>query len=83
MEDEYVRSFFLPKLTKEELKLVEEKNKEHMMTYSWELDADVNTEEMEKSDSKDKYIYSHCLRKTYHLTLESNQTASKDEASND
>merc|ERR1711917_12686 len=33
MEDEYVESFFLPKLTKEELKLVEEKNKEHMITY--------------------------------------------------
>merc|ERR1711917_120854 len=34
VEDENVWSFFLPKLTKEELKLVEEKNYEHMMSYS-------------------------------------------------
>ena len=89
MEDEVVWSFFLPKLTKEELKLVEEKNQEHMMTY-WEKAqitlgnklanknlADVPVKEMKQSDSKDKYIHSECLRRTVHLSLESNQTSSK------
>ena len=65
--DEEVWSFFLPKLTKEELKLVEEKNEEHLRTYSLEIYADVGVKEMEKSDSKDKYVHSVCLRQTVHL----------------
>ena len=32
IDDEEVESFFTPKLTKEELKLVEQKNREHMET---------------------------------------------------
>jgi len=83
MEDEKVESFFLPKLTKEELKLVEEKNEEHIMSYSSFLDADVDVEEMNESDSKDKYLHCECQRTTAHLTVESNQTSSKDEPSND
>ena len=78
VEDEYVQSFFTPKLTKEELKLVEEKNEEHMRTYSKYFNADVDVEDMKQSDSKDKYVHSACRRKTVHLTLESNQTPSKD-----
>merc|ERR1711917_20268 len=35
VEYETVTSFFLPKLTEEELKLVEEKNREHMRSYLW------------------------------------------------
>ena len=71
MDDENVHSFFTPKLTKEELKLVAEKNREHMMTYFSELRADVDVEEMKKSDSKDKYVHTRCTRKTLHLHLES------------
>ena len=78
VKEEEVDSFFLPKLTKEELKLVEEKNEEHMMSYGWDFDADVNIEEMKKSDSTDKYVHSWCRRKTFHLTLESKQTPSID-----
>ena len=81
VEDERVWSFFLPKLTKEELKLVEEKNKEHMRTYWYQtvfFDADVDVKEMKKSNSKEKYVRCHCLRQTFHLTLESKQTPSKD-----
>ena len=59
IEHEHVRSFFLPKLTKEELKLVEEKNPEHMKTYLFNFDADVDPKEMKKSDSKDKYVKCH------------------------
>ena len=48
---EDVKSFFTSKLTKEELKLVEQKDKEHMMTYFWDnltSGADVDVEEMKK-----------------------------------
>ena len=71
---EYVQSFFHPKLTKEELKLVEQKNREHMLTYGLGLAADVSVKEMKKSDSKDKYIHFCCTRITDYLTLESEQT---------
>ena len=75
---EDVLSYFIPKLTKEELKLVEQKNNEHMMTYVWEFDADVSAKEMKESDSKEKYLHSECQRRTNYLTLESEQTLSKD-----
>ena len=75
IENEGVSSFFTPKLTKEELKLVEQKDKEHMMTYWRGLGADVDVEEMKKSDSKDKYVHSDCQRSTLHLSLESEQTS--------
>ena len=72
--NEDVQCFFTPKLTKEELKLVEEKNKEHMMTYFDGAYADVNVEEMKKSDSKDKYVHSSCHRITVYLNLTSKKT---------
>ena len=77
IDNENVYSFFTPKLTKEELKLVEQKNKEHMKTYWFNEHADVDVEEMQKSDSKDKYVYSQCRRVTTYLTLESEQTLSE------
>ena len=69
IKDENVWSFFLPKLTKEELKLVEEKNAEHMITYH-NLNPDVDPEEMKKSDSKDKYVHSTCFRGSMVLNLD-------------
>ena len=77
IRDEEVLSFFTPKLTKEELKLVEKKNKEHMLSYLYYLGADVDVEEMKKSDSKDKYVFSWCQRKTVHLSLESKKALSE------
>ena len=77
-KDEEVRSFFTAKLTKEELKLVEEKNPEHMASYTWKLHADIGIEEMKKSDSKDKYLRSFCHRRTTCLTLEAKQAQSED-----
>ena len=70
--NEEVKSFFTPKLSKKELKLVAQKNEEHMKTYFYLSGADVGDEEMKKSDSKDKYVQYTCHRKTVHLTLESN-----------
>ena len=78
IDDDHVYSFFTPKLTKEELKLVEQKNNEHMMTYLYNLiGADVDVEEMKKSDSKDKCVHSRCQRNTVFLTLESEQISSE------
>ena len=86
-----VWSFFLPKLTKEELKLVEEKNSDerykHMMTYSATFsdyrkdNADVDEDEMKKSDSKDKYVHGRCYRWTKVLNLD--QTSSESTITNE
>ena len=46
-----------------------------MKTYILTFDADVDVEEMKKSDSKDKYVHSECRRITDYLSLESEQTS--------
>ena len=75
IKNEIVLSYFFPKLTEDELKLVEKKNEKHMRTYLYDLfDADVNVEEMKLSDSKDKFVHSECQRKTICLTLEPSQS---------
>ena len=74
IEKEIVRSFFLPKLTEDELKLVEQRNEQHLSTYSnhyEELNPDVDPEEMKKSDSRSKYVHGRCWRSTIHLALKS------------
>ena len=71
VEYEEVRSFFTPKLTNEELKLVQEGNEEHMKTYFNYLDGknpDVDVGEMKKSDSRSKYVHGQCSRITIPLT---------------
>ena len=70
---EFVRSFFTPKLTNEELKLVLEGSEEHLNTYSdysLGLNPDVDVEEMKKSDSKSKYVHARCWRITIPLRLD-------------
>ena len=64
----------MPKLTKEELKLIEEKNEDYLSTFGrhnkfYEVSPDVDVEEMKKSDSKDKYVHCKCLRKTIYFNL--------------
>ena len=66
-------SFFTPKLTNEELKLVQERNEKHLKTYLDYFDGknpDVDVEEMKKSDSKSKYVGGGCWRVTIPLTFE-------------
>ena len=70
---ETVGSFFLPKLTENELKLVEQRNEQHLSTYSrhyYQKNPDVDPEEMKKSDSRSKYVYGRCWRETINLTIE-------------
>ena len=75
IKGEGVKSFFLPKISEDELKLIEQKNRDYMLTYYERFDADVEKEEMKKSDSADKYICSKCYRRTMILNL--NDTLSK------
>ena len=73
IKDEVVFSFFTPKLTEKELKLVKAKNKDHLNTYwvhYYGENPDVDVEEMKKSDSTSKYVHGFCLRQTFPLTLE-------------
>ena len=73
VKTEGVYSFFTPKLTNEELKLVQEENEEHLKTYSdyyFGDNPDVDVEEMKKSDSKSKYVHGECWRLTIPLSLE-------------
>ena len=69
---ERVLSFFTPELQDKELKLVQEPNEEHMMTY-FEYhrghNPDVDVEEMKKSDSESKYVHCCCTRITFPLSL--------------
>ena len=70
---ELVSSFFTPKLTDEELKLVQEGNEEHLKTYMDYFDGknpDVDVEEMKKSNSEAKYVHGGCVRITIPLKTE-------------
>ena len=55
-------TFFVSKLTKEEMKLFESKDEEHMETYFRGSRADVSAREMQLSESKSKYVNAHCSR---------------------
>ena len=81
MREEVVYSFFTPKLKNEELKRVEERNEEHLKTYTdymvYGLNPDVDVEEMKKSDSKSKYVHGGCFRRTIPLTLQTIETQDK------
>ena len=76
IKNERVWSFFLPELTVDELKLVEEKDQLHLGSYFEHYlgrNPDVDAEEMKKSDSKSKYVHGQCWRKTIYLALKSNK----------
>ena len=69
---ERIYSFFTPKLTNEELKLVEMVDEDHLKTYLSHYNGnnpDVNIDEMKRSDSKSKYVHGRCIRLTVSLTL--------------
>ena len=73
VKEEEVESFFTPKLTNEELKLVQEGNKEHLKTYLNHClggNPDVDIGEMNESDSKSKYVHGTCFRVTIPLKLQ-------------
>ena len=66
-----VATYFFPKLTEEELKLVEMKDPDHLQEYVWHVvgrQVDVDSDEMENSESDSKYVRAKCVRYTFLLT---------------
>ena len=55
--DDDVETYFLPKLTTEELDLVERKDHDFMKTFEDEMDADVDKAEMMLSESDSKFVW--------------------------
>ena len=68
IKEEMAGSFFTPKLTEEEMKLVEVRNEEHLRTYSahsvFQLNPDVDVDEMKRSNSRSKFVHARCIRMT-------------------
>ena len=60
-----VGTYFLPKLTKEELDLVERKDKDYMHTFLDILNVDVDKAEMMMSESDSKYVNGWAERETF------------------
>lgn len=72
MEEEDVMTYYLPMLTKTELKLVEQKNQEHLESYArhyFGRNPDIVKEEMDKSESKSKFVRGTCWRETFMLKV--------------
>ena len=65
--NEDVRTYFLPKLTEEELELVEKKDFNYFQSFSWS-NPDVDKSQMKLSESDSKYVQGFCWRKT--VTIE-------------
>ena len=76
-QDDYVHAYFLPKLTKEEMKLVERKDYNFMNTFSSQMDADVNKTEMMLSESISKFVRGHSERFTFTIENESKDSKPK------
>ena len=66
-----VWSYFLPKLTKQEVKLVRLRDEDHLKTYSTyglpEQDPDIDEKEMKLSKTKSKFLISNCFRWSFKL----------------
>ena len=58
-------TYFLPKLTKHELKLVERKDPSYLKNFIYRVNADVEEAEMKLSESKSKYVRGFCYRQTF------------------
>ena len=75
VKEEFVESFFTPKLTDEEMKLVQAGNKKHLSSYLDSFNSrnpDVGFAEMQQSNSNSKYVHGFCWRRTFPLILETN-----------
>ena len=77
---EWVESYFLPKLTEEELELIERRDTSYLRTFYHENQADVKEAEMMLSESDSKYVKGESLRRTFvieNLSEESSEPATK------
>ena len=73
---EETQSYFLQKLTENEMQLVDMKDENHLATYSWyyaghlngRQNPDVDEKEMKLSHSESKYVKFSCQRKTFRFS---------------
>ena len=73
--DQSVFTYFLPKLTEEEMKLVERKDKSYFETFL-QLFPDVKEAEMKLSESDSKFVQGRGYRSTFTIENESLQNNS-------
>ena len=69
--DEDVSTYFLPKLTEEELKLVDRKDPNYLETFFNKTNADVEEAEMKLSESNSKFVRAQCYRRTFTIKEDS------------
>ena len=62
--DEWIETYFLPKLTEEELELVERKDSRFLRTF-YSPNPDVDEAEMKLSESESKYVKGLSWRRTF------------------
>ena len=66
--DEEVHTYFLPKLTEEELELVERRDTSYLRTFAYaDQDVDVDETEMMLSESDSKYVRGESYQKTFSI----------------
>ena len=76
LEDKEVNTYFSPKLTEEELDLVERKDSNYMQTF-YDRDPDVRGNEMLFSESDSKFIQGIGYRTTFKLEISSSKNISR------
>ena len=65
IKGEVVHSYFTPKLTEEEMKLVENQDEDYLSSFRQSYYT--YQEELEESDSNSKYVHGQCVRWTFTL----------------
>ena len=73
--DDWVQTYFLPKLSETELELVERRDANYFQTFIEESignNPDVEEAEMKLSESNSKYVKGSAVRKTYLIQNKSN-----------
>ena len=63
--DDYIYTYFSPKLTKEQLELVARKNADFIDTFDFNMRADVTKSEMAASESTSKFVRCNGMRQTF------------------
>ena len=71
-----VVTYFLPKLTEEEMELVERKDRNYFETFLHVKHADVKEAEMKLSESDSKYVYGMGYRQTFTIENKFSQNTS-------
>ena len=64
----YAETYFLPKLTDEEMRLVDRKDTRYLETFINSADPDVNEAEMKLSESDSKFLHGRGSRSTFTIS---------------